>query len=213
MKRTIVGIAIGIAVASTTVVAWPGGSAGQTARAPIHRVGTSSPSPGDGSAEAIKVHGRWTIETRNPDGSVGSVTRFENALTTDGAALLADYLGRSRSVAYWAVEIAGDGICSTGGVCTIVEPSGPAPSTAASTLQVSNSAGVLTLEGTYPATEDGVIAQVRTVSQSCPADTAPATMCGASDLLGKRFTIKTLDTFVDVVADQQVLVKVEISFS
>jgi len=37
---------------------------------------------GRGSHDGIKVHGHWTIEVRNPDGTLVSHTEFENALCT-----------------------------------------------------------------------------------------------------------------------------------
>lgn len=47
--------------------------------------------PGDG----IKVHGHWTIDIKNPDGSVASHNEFENALVGTGAATLARMLTHS----------------------------------------------------------------------------------------------------------------------
>ena len=36
--------------------------------------------PNHGSHQGIKVHGHWTIEVRNPDGSVATHREFENSL-------------------------------------------------------------------------------------------------------------------------------------
>ena len=38
--------------------------------------------PAKGDREGIKVHGHWTIEVRNPDGSLDKHIEFENALVT-----------------------------------------------------------------------------------------------------------------------------------
>src|SRR5271163_1792477 len=38
--------------------------------------------PSKGSQEGIKVHGHWTIEVRNPDGSLAKHVEFENSLVT-----------------------------------------------------------------------------------------------------------------------------------
>ena len=38
-----------------------------------------APEEGDGSNEGIQVHGHWTIEVTNPDGSLASRTEFERA--------------------------------------------------------------------------------------------------------------------------------------
>jgi len=57
----------------------------QTAVAEEHRSGR-------GTHEGIKVHGHWTIEVRNPDGTRVSRVEFENALTTGGATSLTGLL-------------------------------------------------------------------------------------------------------------------------
>ena len=41
-----------------------------------------------GTGEGIQIHGQWTIEIRNRDGSVARHVEFENALVDDGPALL-----------------------------------------------------------------------------------------------------------------------------
>ena len=41
-----------------------------------------------GAGERIQVHGQWTIEVRNRDGSVARHLEFENALVDDGPAVL-----------------------------------------------------------------------------------------------------------------------------
>jgi len=38
--------------------------------------------PSKGSQEGIKVHGHWTLEVKNPDGSLARRVEFENNLTT-----------------------------------------------------------------------------------------------------------------------------------
>jgi hypothetical protein len=46
-----------------------------------------------GAHEGIKVHGHWTIEVRNPDGSVASHQEFDNALDPQGGQTLTGLLG------------------------------------------------------------------------------------------------------------------------
>ena len=45
-------------------------------------VAETAPAPDSADGEGIEVHGHWTIEVRNPDGSLDERYEFENALTT-----------------------------------------------------------------------------------------------------------------------------------
>jgi hypothetical protein len=47
---------------------------------------------GDGKHEGIKVHGHWTIEVKNPDGTRASRVEFENSLCCAGATALSGLL-------------------------------------------------------------------------------------------------------------------------
>lgn len=81
--------------------------------------GTQRPAakPASGMGEGIKVHGHWTIEVRNPDGSVASVHKFENALVrktqfsqahidTGDSALRLMLLGFSQGPPNWDIALA-----------------------------------------------------------------------------------------------------------
>src|SRR5580704_12645686 len=62
-----------------------------------------------GQTEGIKVHGHWTIEVRNPDGTLVDHREFENSLAPanggNGAGLLAALLGRVVSAGSWSVVL------------------------------------------------------------------------------------------------------------
>jgi hypothetical protein len=79
----------------------------------------------DGSHEGIKVHGHWTIEVRNPDGTVATHREFENSLSPTGAAFLANLLNVCRlsscsAFHNWAVILGGSpGPCA--GNCVVPE--------------------------------------------------------------------------------------------
>ncbi len=62
---------------------------------------TAGGAPGEG----IKVHGRWTIEVINPDGTVADRREFDNALTEDGRGSLARVLARKKSVGGWRIQL------------------------------------------------------------------------------------------------------------
>src|SRR5436190_13796579 len=73
--------------------------------------------------EGIKVHGHWTIDVRNPDGTLVTHHEFENGLETDNP--LAMILGRSLTVGEWQIYLgASDGSpspCGDNSSCIIVE--------------------------------------------------------------------------------------------
>jgi hypothetical protein len=84
------------------------------------------PSPAKGQREGVTVHGHWTIEVKNPDGTVVKHVEFENALTVQGRFLLArDLLRRNSTVGTWGIGL---GLSS---------PSGTSPCTAQMTYQSS----------------------------------------------------------------------------
>ena len=65
----------------------------------------ASVSPAAGQ-EGLKVHGHWTIDVKNADGSLASHNEFENALVTggaSGAAVLAQRLTHDVREMYWTV--------------------------------------------------------------------------------------------------------------
>ncbi len=79
-----------------------------------------------GTGEGIQIHGQWTIEIRNRDGSVARHLEFENSLVGDGPAVLALLLGRiCRPRFVGAVPQRESESCSssnsaTGGVCALL---------------------------------------------------------------------------------------------
>jgi hypothetical protein len=92
--------------------AQPAAQPGQTA--------PSSKPAAKGTHEGIKVHGHWTIEVRNPDGTLVTHREFENSLTpfgNGGAQLLAALLSRTLTTGGWAVFLTNGG----GGQITIAE--------------------------------------------------------------------------------------------
>ncbi|MBT99186.1 MAG: hypothetical protein CL902_11240 [Dehalococcoidia bacterium] len=50
-------------------------------------------------SEGIKVHGDWTVEVTNPDGSLAKKIEFSNFITEDGREVLARLLTHGHSVA------------------------------------------------------------------------------------------------------------------
>src|SRR6476620_1907130 len=71
---------------------------------PAARAASDAPQ-GGAQNEGIKVHGRWTIDVKNADGSVVSHHEFQNALDSFGATALAQMLGRLKSTGVWGVGL------------------------------------------------------------------------------------------------------------
>ena len=184
-----------------------------------------------GTREGIKVHGAWTIDVRNPDGTLASHTEFRNSLTSSGPFTLINILTRVNSVGLWTVELATAGVtglCSPGGTiflgsCFIHEPAstrttftffgvtGPIPGLF-KTLTVSSVPGAyILLEGTATASLTDKIVEVKTTLDLCPPGTLPTGSCGGG---ASTFTSAFIPSGgVSVQAGQIVQVKVMISFS
>lgn len=143
-------------------------------------------------SEGIQVHGHWTIEVRDPDGTVASRREFENALTQEGAealiSLLTDLRPAGLGDADWVV-----GLSDTSGTppcpseCFVVEGAG---------LTVENLGSSMRLSGAATADTDGTISRVRTIIGFLVLFTETTNFAPAS-----------------VAANQTVYVEVEISFS
>jgi len=177
-----------------------------------------------GPVEGLRVHGRWTIEVRNPDGTLVERRDFENALVIPaGATHLANILGRARTVGGWRINTVGSAqICEhpAGGSptsCEIVESTDALVSNAAfPTLTVTVSGAVpaeMVLNGSLVAQLTGDISQVRTFNLYCANTTSPSA-CPAGSAAGAGMVTSTsLGTPIAVTAGQQVQVRVVISFS
>jgi hypothetical protein len=182
---------------------------------------------GDGNHEGIKVHGHWTIEVRNPDGSFVSHREFENSLQQgSGPVGLTGVLGHLNTAGYWSVFLVASPNCGVvQGIsfysCQIFEPSVTGGSVQP---PVSNNLGVnapiggatLTLQGSVqvPASPASVqITSVQTGIALCPPSSSPQA-CVASALAPSQIiTSANLKIPIAVQANQIVQVSVVISFS
>lgn len=79
-----------------------------------------------GPKEGIKVHGHWTIDVRNPDGTLVSHREFENAMTPYGRSELVLLMIRQTVWSTWQVRLFGTACRDQNGVaghdCVIDEP-------------------------------------------------------------------------------------------
>ncbi len=179
-----------------------------------------------GQKELIKVHGHWTIDVRNPDGTLVSHNEFENSLQPVGVATLPMILGRKSTAGSWQIALYSVGAFATTGWIFEVGrtiPAGLPGDKFFPTLQVSiptsgDDAGKLVLNGTATARGPGQIMQVRTFLGTCASNVTADDCAGTSPPLlnytGDPFTdFTTGGPIVTVAIDQIIQVKVVISFS
>jgi len=193
--------------------------------------GEAVPGQAGDQIEGIKVHGHWTIEVRDPDGSLVDRQEFDNALDANtGNLALTNILGRNTTVGHWQVwtrsstasEVCEQPAGTPSLQCNIVESGDPTASGQNSyfeTLVMSLPAGPpysLNLSGYLTAQRDGSIERVNTVVYHCVSSTSPDACPGSTvpTLEGSMWVTETvLPSPVAVLTGQQVLVTVAISFS
>jgi hypothetical protein len=145
--------------------------------------------------EGVKVHGHWTVEVKNPDGSLVKHIEFENSLVGSGAGdmILAQLLSGEMVVADWAIVPnyqSGTPLCNTStNPCDIVTTTTGAfgSSVCAGGINVctpgltlsyvpynaSTSTGAgIQLQGSIVAAEGGSLVNVATRVAYCTASTA-----------------------------------------
>jgi hypothetical protein len=167
-----------------------------------------------GPSEGIAVHGHWVIEVRERSGTLVTRRAFENALTPVGPQLIAEILSGWVTVGAWTVLLTtASGTPPCPGGCSITEPNVPAGAGATSyNLAKGTQDGPFKLVGNVTALSNGVIDKVATSAMRCARTTSPQD-CSQRLSAFRRLTEATLATPIEVVAGQQVLVTVEISFT
>jgi hypothetical protein len=189
-----------------------------------------------GPNEDIKVHGHWTIEVRNPDGSLATHREFENALAFDGPLNLATALGRAATVGLWRLEVdfanypAGPCIFNSSPIyCLIHEstdtnvPGAPDSNdffslTVSAPFRPDPNAGTLTLSGTFTVGNAGQIAGVGSALGACAPNVPPASCTlgpafNSYQVLGYSAFSATAVAPIAVTVGQLVQVTVVFSFS
>jgi len=183
----------------------------------------SAPPSAGGPKEGIKVHGHWTIEVHNPDGTLVERREFENALTDRGSSMLAVVMHRGTTVGAWMV-ILGSQTASVPcpGNCVISEPTlttGQSHNLAVTDTLSTTSPASLVLAGSVTASQNGTISSVSTTLFLCDASVAPSGCISITGAGPFPFSQAILDGLqgrpspVNVVAGQIVQATVVISFS
>ncbi len=207
----------------------PGVSAPDVVSAPMVASAAITPAaPETASApgspqEGIKVHGSWTIEVRNLDGTLAERREFENAFI--GAEGLSNFLSRDNSVGGWYV-ILNNGDIS---LCPFHNALGPAAGLIVESSFAVNADNVfknltvsspnsgpdtskLILSGTATANQNGTITIVEAGVTALPGNVAPSPSYDGGNY-GSPFTQTSLSSPVSLSTGQQVSVTVKISFS
>lgn len=173
--------------------------------------------------EGIEVHGDWTIEVVNRDGSLASRHEFHNDLGSTGNRILVGLLGRTfRRIDQWlillgtSVDVCGAGVYA----CAIPEHlgAGAAPLGALTVVVPGTQAnfadtpgllpdGRVELRGTIQTVAAGSITLAGTSMRICRDSTCAALASAAP------FSQRTLPVPIPVDADQIVQVKVVFTFS
>ena len=188
--------------------------------------GSAPPSAPSSRGEPVAVHGQWTIEVRNPDGSLAERREFDNALACPGC--LANWLARKSSVGLWMVLVGNRQNAALEGPCLDAQnrPTACALHENASlvspdasrfkTLSVNApTQGVnqnrLVLNGFFTASADNSINSVAThTSNACPPDVPPAACVDRDGY--SPFTATRLEPPIGIINGQAVAVTVVISF-
>ena len=175
-------------------------------------------------AEGIKVHGHWTIEVRNPDGTLAHRREFENALLEGGQRAIARILFGVDVPGRWEVRTSAGSLPSPCGgisVCIAAESTDPRTGTfifknlTKSVVPVGNVES-LTLSGNVTAIADGTITTVWTANYICQSAIYKPTECAqiAPESHTTRLDITgTSISPISVITGQQILLKVILQFS
>ena len=184
----------------------------------VQNIGMTSDDPSEG----ITVHGHWTIEVRNPDGTLVESREFENALVSTGDERIAEILARVWSVGGWMVSAGNTALADnpffdpdeleTIKYCQIMEPAGTISEPYMfNSLSVGTGDGSqVVLNGTAIAQKDGSVNQVHTLIGRVANTSPPAP---SYDLGSRYFTTTTLASPADVSEGQHIVFTVVLSFS
>lgn len=237
-KRRIYALVTGLAAVTAVAlmlifVVLPGGSAARRIpeaapveiAAPGAVVQETASKPGS-PVEGITVHGHWTIEVRNPDGSLVERREFENALLAHGETIISRVLAHQLTVGPWGVNVSATSAANSPctdengnpSFCLSTErdiPPGMTGNWFFNTLEVSvpttgPNANKIVLSGSVVASRDGILDKVSTSFGTCTSDTAPDSCTGEAT---GAITNTTIPSAITVLNGQTVLITVVIGFS
>jgi hypothetical protein len=166
------------------------------------------------------VHGHWTLQVRQPNGRVVRTYRFHNDLYPSfGAGRISQILLGNVTPGSWQIYLFGPpgGMpCEQFGSptgCSIVKSGWSGVGHTFDNLAQSAITNGLRLRGSAIADRDGTIGNVWTYVSGCSATVAPNDCTPALSSSTTVVTQRVLATAVGVLAGQQVLVTVDLTFS
>lgn len=171
--------------------------------------GSSGADPGGGGlGEAIGVHGNWTIDVSNADGSADASYRFENAFI--GPEALSEILAVTKWARSWKLSIGGTvALCDSGPVCSLVtlETDG---SPGAATITRDPATNEVVIAGSFTPDNSGDVTGVAGGVEVCDLAVPPESFCN----IFKSFSNHVFDVAdrIPVGAGQFVQVEVRYSF-
>ena len=180
------------------IAALTGGATAVAQSGSAPAVGSQAQShPSGKPGEGIKVHGHWTIDVRNADGTLAWHNEFENALVpSSGAQALSALLTGTKTFGRWEVSLIGaTGACSPEGELAV-----PIFCQIAPQFATGGSSDTVELTGNVTASHADPITQVISRMQY-------------GDLTNAVFTERTLATPIQVAPGQTIYVRVVFSFS
>jgi hypothetical protein len=218
MKRRATSLGAGIAALFLIAGCGSAGQIATTASAPVQAPGQIDAIPlaapnapvAGGVGQSLKVHGSWTIDVRNPNGTIASHTEFENSLWVgQGELALASFLGRTNSVGLWDVSVDNG---NSGSPYAFVQSREPADGGDLTVTVPAANQGQVVLQGSARATAAFTADRVSTGVQQCPTSIAPAatTRCPGGY---RAFTLHGLAPGIAIADGQSVETKIVFSFS
>ena len=163
-----------------------------------------------GPSEGIQVHGDWTIDIYNADGTLEEHMEFSNALLPSGAAELVYLLSASHTSApAWQIVLHNPPLAATTDPCGTLATPVPCVvngSSGLSTLYLPDE-GRIHLDGSFTADIDGHLRMVKTMINVC----SPG--CGYVDFTETAAPLTSDGAVQTVDAGQTVQIQVDISFA
>jgi hypothetical protein len=160
---------------------------------------SATQSPARGAHEGIGVHGHWTIDVKNPNGSLARHVEFENGLCIgSGDRLLAQMLGGGGLVGGWEIKLGNPAI-----------PAGTAGPACGGVLDLGGSLLYMLEQNNDASSNSGACAGVNVSFPTifCFATLNPPTIGGTALSLSGQFTVPTAAGSTQITA-----VGTEVSF-
>ncbi len=157
---------------------------------------------GDASLDGIGVHGAWTLDVLEPNGTLAKHVEFQNELSFPGADWLASLLAGDDTVGTWNVQVLG----LPGNIFLCGDQQNP------SSCAINDNTGDLTVEVVADANADILrMSGNMIVSQDGALFSVETQQGGPPFVFTKKF-LAAEDQAV-VVPGQQIMVKVDITFN